>query len=63
MPPASASALRTRVVSALILAPVALCPAYLGGPVWDVLVAIMGACMAWEWARLCGAGVCCASAP
>jgi phosphatidate cytidylyltransferase len=56
VPPANASALRTRVVSALILAPVALIPAYLGGHVWDVLVAIMGACMAWEWARLCGGG-------
>ena len=56
VPPANASALRTRVVSALILAPVALIPAYLGGHVWDVLVAIMGACMAWEWARLCGDG-------
>jgi phosphatidate cytidylyltransferase len=35
---------------------VALVPAYLGRPVWDVLVAAMGALMAWEWARLCGAG-------
>ena len=56
VPPANASALRTRVVSALILAPVALIPAYFGRPVWDVLVAVMGACMAWEWARLCGDG-------
>jgi len=56
VPPADASALRTRVVSALILAPVALIPAYFGRPVWDVLVAVMGASMAWEWARLCGGG-------
>jgi phosphatidate cytidylyltransferase len=56
VPPANASALRTRVVSALILAPVALVPACLGGRVWDVLVAVMGACMAWEWALLCGGG-------
>ncbi len=56
VPPANASALRTRVVSALILAPVALIPAYLGRPLWDVLVAVMGACMAWEWASLCGGG-------
>jgi phosphatidate cytidylyltransferase len=53
-PRADRSALRTRVVSALVLAPMALVPAVLGRPVWDVLVAVMGACMAWEWARLCG---------
>jgi phosphatidate cytidylyltransferase len=53
VPRADASALRTRVASALILAPVALGAAYLGRPVWDGLVAVMGACMAWEWARLC----------
>jgi len=56
VPPANASTLRTRVVSALILAPLALGAAYLGRPVWDVLVAAMGASMAWEWARLCGGG-------
>ena len=56
VPRADASALRTRVVSALVLAPVALVPALLGRPVWDVLVAVMGACMAWEWARVCGGG-------
>jgi phosphatidate cytidylyltransferase len=53
VPRADGSALRTRVVSALVLAPVALVPALLGRPVWDVLVAVMGACMAWEWTRLC----------
>ncbi|HZF34581.1 MAG TPA: phosphatidate cytidylyltransferase [Candidatus Angelobacter sp.] len=56
VPPANASTLRTRVVSALILAPLALGAAYLGRPVWDVLVAAMGASMAWEWARLCSGG-------
>jgi phosphatidate cytidylyltransferase len=54
VPRADASALRTRVVSALILVPVALGAAYLGRPVWDGLVAVMAAFMAWEWARLCG---------
>jgi len=54
VPPADASALRTRVVSALILAPVALAAAYFGRPAWDGVVAVMGAFMAWEWARLCG---------
>jgi phosphatidate cytidylyltransferase len=56
VPPADASAFRTRVVSALILAPVALGAAYFGRPAWDGLVAVMGAFMAWEWARLCGGG-------
>ncbi len=56
VPPADASALRTRVVSALILAPVALAAAYFGSPVWDALVAVMAAFMAWEWARLCDGG-------
>jgi phosphatidate cytidylyltransferase len=56
VPPANASALRTRVVSALILVPVALAAAYRGWPLWDALVAVMGACMAWEWARLCNGG-------
>src|SRR5262245_34858677 len=56
VPPADPSALRRRVVSALILVPVALIPAYFGRPAWDALVAIMGALMAWEWARLCAGG-------
>jgi phosphatidate cytidylyltransferase len=56
VPPADASAFRTRVLSALILAPVALGAAYFGRPAWDGLVAVMGAFMAWEWARLCGGG-------
>ncbi len=56
VPRADASVFRTRVLSALILAPVALGAAYFGRPVWDALVAVMGACMAWEWARLCGGG-------
>jgi phosphatidate cytidylyltransferase len=56
VPRADASALGTRVASALILAPVALIPAFLGPRAWAVLVAVMGACMAWEWTRLCGGG-------
>jgi phosphatidate cytidylyltransferase len=56
-PPAEVRAFRTRVVSALILAPVALVPAFVGPPIWDALVAVMGALMAWEWARLCGGGL------
>lgn len=54
--PPDASAFRTRVISALVLAPVALVPAYVGSYFWDALVAVMGALMAWEWAGLCGSG-------
>lgn len=56
VPPADSSALRKRVVSALILVPVTLGAAYRGGPIWDLLVGVMGALMAWEWARLCNSG-------
>jgi phosphatidate cytidylyltransferase len=42
------------VISAAILAPLVLGAAILGAPYWDILVALMGALMAWEWARLCG---------
>lgn len=53
---ADASVLHTRIVSALVLAPLAIVAAYRGRPVWDALVAVMGVLMAWEWARLCGGG-------
>jgi phosphatidate cytidylyltransferase len=56
VPPADSSALRKRVVSALILVPVTLGAACYGRPPWDVLVGVMGALMAWEWARLCSGG-------
>jgi phosphatidate cytidylyltransferase len=56
VPPADGSALRKRVVSALILVPVTLGAAYYGWPIWDLLVGVMGALMAWEWGRLCNGG-------
>lgn len=56
VPPADSDGLRRRIVSALILVPVAVAAAYRGGWPWDVLVGIMGTLMAWEWARLCNAG-------
>lgn len=45
--------LRTRLLSAAILAPVALAAVWLGSPWFDILVAVAGAVMAWEWARIC----------
>jgi phosphatidate cytidylyltransferase len=50
------SALRLRVASAVVLAPVALLAAWLGPPLLSVLVAVAAAGMAWEWTRLCRGG-------
>ncbi len=46
--------LRARVLSAIVLAPVALACVWYGGPPWDALVAIAGAGLALEWVELCG---------
>ncbi|MGC2854303.1 phosphatidate cytidylyltransferase [Novispirillum sp. DQ9] len=43
----------TRVLSAAVLAPVAVAAVWLGSPYFDILVAVAGAIMAWEWARIC----------
>ena len=48
--------LPVRIVSALVLAPPVLVVLYLGSPYSDVLVCIVAALVAWEWARLCGGG-------
>lgn len=45
--------LRTRLLSAAVLAPVALAAVWLGSPYFDILVAVAGGVMAWEWARIC----------
>jgi len=49
-----ASALGTRVVSALVLVPPVLVAVYFGPPFSDLLIMAGGAVLAWEWARLCG---------
>ncbi len=56
MAPANPSALKLRILSALILAPLALGAVWAGGAYFIalVLVAVLG--MAWEWARLSGRG-------
>jgi phosphatidate cytidylyltransferase len=56
VPPTDKKALRKRIASALVLVPVVVAAAYWGPPIWDVLVALMGVAMAWEWSRLCGSG-------
>jgi phosphatidate cytidylyltransferase len=58
------SALLTRLISALILIPVALAAIWFSGPEYPalrgspliLLVAAVGGILAWEWARLCNRG-------
>ena len=46
----------TRLLSALVLAPIALGAVYLGPPFFDFLVVVAALIMVWEWAHLCGGG-------
>ena len=48
--------LEKRVVSALVLAPVALAAIWFGSPWLSVLAVAAAAVMGWEWGRLCQAG-------
>jgi phosphatidate cytidylyltransferase len=45
-----------RILSALVMAPVAIAAAWFGGPWLALVTAAAGTVMAWEWARLCQAG-------
>jgi phosphatidate cytidylyltransferase len=54
--PGSQSSLLLRILSALVLAPIAIAAAWFGWPWLPILTAIAGAVMAWEWACLCRAG-------
>ena len=47
--------LRLRVLSAVVLAPVALAGIWYGGPSWNALIAIAGVGLALEWVALCRA--------
>jgi len=53
---ARSGALRPRILSALVLAPVALGAVWLGGAALTMLAVVAGGLMGWEWARLCGRG-------
>lgn len=46
--------LRRRLVSALVLAPLVLAAIYIGTPLFEIILTIAAALMAWEWDRLCG---------
>lgn len=52
----SDSGFRVRLASALVLIPVALVGVLLGPPYFNMLVALAGALMTWEWARLVSRG-------
>ncbi|HVB17866.1 MAG TPA: phosphatidate cytidylyltransferase [Stellaceae bacterium] len=54
--PAGSNTLRLRILSALVLAPLAVAVAWFGSPWLPLLTAVAGAVMAWEWALLCHAG-------
>ncbi len=45
--------LLTRVVTALVLAPLVLGVLYAGPPYSDIFMIVVGAVSAWEWARIC----------
>jgi phosphatidate cytidylyltransferase len=51
-PPSHPSGLTLRILSALVLAPLALAAVWLGAPFLPAVVALAGAGMGWEWARL-----------
>ena len=48
--------LRTRILSALVLAPLVLLDIYAGGLWLDALMVVAAGLMGWEWARMCGGG-------
>lgn len=54
--PDKMSNLALRLGSALVLGPLALAAIYFGPPYFDILMTLIAAIMAWEWARLCGDG-------
>src|SRR5579863_8879883 len=55
--PAGSNTLRLRILSALVLAPLAVAVAWFGSPWLPLLTAVAGAVIAWEWARLCNGGL------
>jgi phosphatidate cytidylyltransferase len=49
--------LAARVLSAAVLAPLALAAAYFGSPYFDLMVVVAVLVLAWEWTRICGGGI------
>src|SRR5690349_7378263 len=53
----SPSALTLRIISAAVLIPIVVAAVYVGAPIWDLLVAVFGVAMAWEWSRIVARGL------
>lgn len=53
MSDAQPNALRLRIISAVALAIPTLGAIQAGAPYYDILIALLGGVMAWEWSRLC----------
>jgi phosphatidate cytidylyltransferase len=49
-------ALRLRILSAIILAPLPVAAIWFGGAFLSIVTGLAAAVMAWEWGRLCGGG-------
>jgi phosphatidate cytidylyltransferase len=56
-------ALQLRVLSSLVLAPIAIAAVWWGWPWLPLLTAVAAAVMAWEWSRLCRVGQAAIGAP
>jgi phosphatidate cytidylyltransferase len=54
--PVAQNSLKLRILSSLVLVPVALATVWLGGVYLAVVTMAAAAVMAWEWVRLCGGG-------
>jgi phosphatidate cytidylyltransferase len=54
--PGIGGSLTLRILSALVLAPIAVAVVWFGWPWLPIVTAIAGGGMAWEWARLCTSG-------
>ncbi len=54
--PGVSSSMRLRVISAMVLAPIALWAVIFGSPALEIVMSIAVVAMAWEWARLCNQG-------
>jgi phosphatidate cytidylyltransferase len=52
----AAASLTLRILSSLVLAPVAVAAVWFGWPWLPIVTILAGAVMAWEWARMCQAG-------
>jgi phosphatidate cytidylyltransferase len=50
---AAPNSLALRILSSLVLAPIAVAAAWFGWPWLPIVVALAGAVMGWEWVRLC----------